>query len=104
VAEASAILIAALATTGDATTLDDLRELVRGFEASGEVTFAGARRLEFSLLLAEHSISRGTPGSAILALEDFKRTASEPRYVPSPSAQTTLIAAADALIAKLRAE
>ena len=102
-ADARAVAVEVADTAEDAITVEDLRGLVLGFEASGDVTFAGARRLEFSLMFAEHGINRGTPASAILALEQFKLTAAEPRYVPSASARTALIDAADALIVKLRA-
>ncbi len=89
------------AVQDESITVDDLRRLVAEFEATGEVTFAGARRLEISLIFVEHSINRGTPASAISALEQFKATASDPRYVPSASARDQLIAAANQLIAQL---
>ena len=82
-------------------TFDDVRLLIQQFEATGEVTFAGARRLEFVLLFAERNVERGTPEGAIDNLEVFKRQASNPRYVPSESARDQLIAAADQLIAQL---
>ena len=87
----------------DPITVDDLRSLVAQFEATGEVTFAGARRLEFALLFVEQSINRGTPALAIQNLEVFKQVASDPRYVPSAAARDELIAAADQLIAQLSA-
>jgi hypothetical protein len=87
----------------DPITVDDLRSLVAQFEATGEVTFAGARRLEFALLFVEQSINRGTPALAIQNLEVFKQVASDPRYVPSAAARDELIAAADRLIAQLSA-
>jgi hypothetical protein len=87
----------------DPITVDDLRSLVAQFEATGEVTFAGARRLEFALLFVEQSINRGTPALAIQNLEVFKQVASDPRYVPSAAARDQLIAAADQLIAQLSA-
>jgi hypothetical protein len=89
------------AVQDESITVDDLRRLVAEFEATGEVTFAGARRLEISLIFVEHSINRGTPASAISALEQFKATGSDPRYVPSASARDQLIAAANQLIAQL---
>ena len=70
-------------------------------EGGAEVTSAGARRLEFVLLFAKHNVERGTPEGAIDPLEEFKRQASNPRYVPSESARDQLIAAADQLIAQL---
>jgi hypothetical protein len=87
----------------DPVTVDDLRSLVAQFEATGEVTYAGARRMELALLFVEHSIDRGTPALAIQNLEVFKQVASDPRYVPSASARDQLIAAADQLIAQLSA-
>jgi hypothetical protein len=87
----------------DPITVDDLRSLVARFEATGEVTYAGARRMELALLFVEHSIDRGTPALAIQNLEVFKQVASDPRYVPSASARDQLIAAADQLIAQLSA-
>jgi hypothetical protein len=87
----------------DPITVEDLRSLVAQFEATGEVTFAGARRLEFALLFVEQSINRGTPALAIQNLEVFKQVASDPRYVPSAAARDQLIAAADQLIAQLSA-
>ena len=87
----------------DPITVDDLRSLVAQFEATGEVTFAGARRLEFALLFEEQSINRGTPALAIQNLEVFKQVATDPRYVPSAAARDELIAAADRLIAQLSA-
>jgi hypothetical protein len=59
--------------------------------------------MEAVLALAEHSIDRGTPASAIDNLELFKQVASDPRYVPSAAARDELIAAADRLIAQLSA-
>ena len=85
----------------DPITVDDLRSLVAQFEATGEVTFFGALRMEAVLDLAENSINRGTPDSAIYSLELFKQVASDPRYVPSTTARDQLIAAADQLIAQL---
>jgi len=85
----------------DPITVDDLRSLVAQFEATGEVTFFGALRMEAVLDLAENSINRGTPASAIYSLELFKQVASDPRYVPSATARDQLIAAADQLIAQL---
>jgi hypothetical protein len=87
----------------DPITVDDLRSLVAQLEATGEVTFAGARRMELTLLFVEHSINRGTPALAIQNLEVFKQVASDPRYVPSAAARDQLIAAADQLIAQLSA-
>lgn len=85
----------------ESVTFDDVRALVDQFETNGEVTFAGARRLSILLDFAEHSVNRGTPGSAVPLLEEFKVQASAPRYVPSESARDQLIAAADQLIAQL---
>jgi hypothetical protein len=82
-------------------TVDDLRDLVAQLEAAGEVTFAGARRLEVQLVFVEHGLNRGTPAVAILHLERFKEVALDPRYVPSESAREQLIAAADELLALL---
>lgn len=84
-------------------TVDDLRSLVAQFEATGEVIFAGARRMELALDFAENSINRGTPASAIHSLELFKQVTSDPRYVPSAAARDELNAAADRLIAQLSA-
>ena len=89
------------AVEDDPITVDDLRSLVAQFEATGEVTFFGALRMEAVLDLAENSINRGTPDSAIYSLELFKQVASDPRYVPSATARDQLIAAADQLIAQL---
>jgi len=86
---------------GAPLTFDDLRDLVTQFESSGEVSFAGARRLEVCLDLAQHNVVRGTPSGATFWLEQFKETASQPRYVPSESAQAVLIAAADHVIGQL---
>lgn len=85
----------------ESITVDDLRQLVTQFEAEGEVTFAGARRLVFLLVFVERNIDRGTPSLAVRDLEEFKRQASNPSYVPSESARDELIAAADQLIAQL---
>lgn len=85
----------------DPITVDDLRSLVAQFEGTGEVTFAGARRMELALVFAENSINRGTPALAIQSLEVFKQVASDPRYVPSAAARDQLIAAADQLIGTL---
>jgi hypothetical protein len=82
-------------------SVDDLRQLVAQFEATGEVTFSGARRLGILLVFVEHHIDRGTPAGAIATLEEFKEIASDPRYVPSEPARVQLIAAADQLIAHL---
>jgi hypothetical protein len=95
--------VAVVEDEDDPITVDDLRSLVAQFEATGEVTFAGARRMEFVLLFVEQSINRGTPTLAIQNLEVFKQVASDPRYVPSASARDQLIAAADQLIAQLSA-
>jgi hypothetical protein len=94
---------AAVVEDDDPITVDDLRSLVAQFEATGEVTYAGARRMELALLFVEHSINRGTPALAIQNLEVFKQVAADPRYVPSASARDQLIAAADQLIAQLSA-
>jgi len=93
----------AVAEDDDPVTVDDLRNLVAQFEATGEVTFFGALRMEAVLVLAQHSIDRGTPASAIYNLELFKQVASDPRYVPSAVARDELIAVADRLIAQLSA-
>lgn len=91
----------AVAEGDDPVTVDDLRSLVALFEATGEVTYAGARRMELALAFAENSINRGTPDLAIESLEVFKQVASDPRYVPSAAARDELVAAADKLIAQL---
>lgn len=113
-AAASAVVSAGPATAGesansagvaveanDPITVDDLHNLVAQFEGTGEVTFAGARRMEVLLVLAQQSIDRRTPTLAIHSLELFKDVASTPRYVPSTAARDELIAAADQLIAQL---
>ena len=84
-------------------SFDDLRAQVAQFEAGGEVTFAGARRLEASIDRAQHGAERGTPSVAIFWLEELKRTASDQRYVPSPAARDELVATADRLIGQLAA-
>lgn len=85
-------------------TVGDLRQLVAQLEATGEVTFVGCRRLGLALYYVEYHIDRGTPEGAINNLEGwFKRVASDPQYVPSESAREQLIAAADELIAEIRA-
>ncbi|MGH8825428.1 MAG: FIMAH domain-containing protein [Jiangellaceae bacterium] len=84
-------------------TVDDIRLMIEQFEATGEVTFAGARRLEFVLFFVENHIERGTPSGAIRDLEIFKEQASNPRYVLTETARDQLIAAADQLIAQLAA-
>jgi hypothetical protein len=93
--------VVAVGEDDDPITVDDLRSLVAHFEATGEVTFAGARRMELALLFVEQAINRGTPTLAIQNLEVFKQVASDPRYVPSAAAKDQLIAAADQLIAQL---
>ncbi|MPZ93814.1 MAG: AAA family ATPase [Propionibacteriales bacterium] len=88
-------------TKEESITFDDMRQLIAQFEATGQVTFAGAGRLEFCLLFAERAVQRGTPSLAITDLEEFKRQASDPRYVPSDTARDELIVAADQMIAQL---
>lgn len=90
-----------IADTDDTPTVDDIRSLVAQFEATGEVTFAGARRMEIALRLTEHYINTGRLSSAIHSLELFKQVASDPGYVPSAAASEELVAAADQLIAQL---
>ena len=82
-------------------TFDDIRQLVAEFEATGEVTFSGARRLLVFLDWGERYQARGLNFRAVLFLENFKEVASDPTYVPSESAREQLIAAADRLIAQL---
>ncbi len=89
------------AEAAESITVEDLRSLVAQFEATGEVTFAGARRMEATLALAEHYIKLGVPALAVHGLELFKQVAATPRYVPSASARDQLLAAADQLIAQL---
>lgn len=94
-------LLVSVTSADDSITFDDMRQLIAQFETTAQVTFAGAARLEFCLLSAERAVQRGTPTLAITNLEEFKRQASEPRYVPSDTASDELIAAADQLIAQL---
>ena len=82
-------------------TFDDLRQLLDEFEATGEVTFSGARRLLVFLDWGERYYDRGLNFRAVLFLENFKEVASDPTYVPSEFARKQLIAAADQLIAQL---
>jgi hypothetical protein len=82
-------------------TFDDLRQLVAQFEATGEVTFSGARRMLVFVDWAEFYHDRGYDSRAVLLLEHFKEVASDPTYVPSESAREQLTAAADQLIVQL---
>ncbi|MGH7129736.1 MAG: FIMAH domain-containing protein [Planctomycetaceae bacterium] len=84
-------------------TVDDIRLMIEQFEATGEVTFAGARRLLTLLRIAEFYIDLGVPSRGVHSMELFKEQASDPHYVPSESARDQLIAAADQLIAQMLA-
>lgn len=84
-------------------TVEDIRLMIEQFEATGEVTFAGAGRLLVMLSMAELYIDRGMPSRGVHSMEVFKEQASNPDYVPSESARDQLLAAADQLIAQMTA-